>query len=62
LISWGITVSARAQRLSGYACAGIGAVLLALALNSLLGFTGRGIAPFQKVHTAVAAAPQAPSH
>jgi succinate dehydrogenase / fumarate reductase cytochrome b subunit len=35
---WGITTSARAQRLSGYACAGIGVILAAMGLHGLVGF------------------------
>ena len=35
---WGVTTSARAQRLSGYACAGIGVLLAALGLHGLIGF------------------------
>ncbi len=35
---WGVTTSTRAQRLSGYACAGFGAALAALGLHGLIGF------------------------
>jgi succinate dehydrogenase / fumarate reductase cytochrome b subunit len=35
---WGLTISARAQRLSGYACAGLGILLAALGLHGLIGF------------------------
>jgi len=35
---WGVTISARAQRLSGYACSGLGALLAALGLHGLTGF------------------------
>lgn len=53
LISWGITTSRKAQELSMYACFGIGAILLAFAINSLLGFRGGGISWFQPSdHTA----------
>lgn len=38
LIHWGITVGPRAQRLSAYACAGVGLLLAALGLNSLVAF------------------------
>jgi succinate dehydrogenase / fumarate reductase cytochrome b subunit len=38
LIHWGVTTGARAQRLSAYACAGLGVVLSALGLNSLYAF------------------------
>jgi succinate dehydrogenase / fumarate reductase cytochrome b subunit len=37
-ISWGVTVSARAQRRSFVACAGLGALVAALGLHGLLGF------------------------
>lgn len=37
-IVWGLTTSARAQGLFGYACAGIGVVLAALGLHGLIGF------------------------
>lgn len=47
LISWGITTTRQSQQLSLYACMGIGIVLLGFAVNSLLGFRGKGIAPFQ---------------
>lgn len=36
-ITWGLTVSARAQRQWGFACAGLGAVLMGLAWTSLIG-------------------------
>jgi succinate dehydrogenase / fumarate reductase cytochrome b subunit len=35
---WGVTTSARAQRLSGYACTGLGVLLAALGLHGLIGF------------------------
>jgi succinate dehydrogenase / fumarate reductase cytochrome b subunit len=35
---WGLTTSARAQRLSGYVCTGIGLLLAALGLHGLIGF------------------------
>ena len=35
LIVWGITIGPKSQRLSGYACAGIGIVLVLLGLGSL---------------------------
>jgi succinate dehydrogenase / fumarate reductase, cytochrome b subunit len=38
LIHWGITVGRRAQRVSLYACAGIGAVLFAMGLHTLYAF------------------------
>lgn len=37
-IVWGITVGPRAQRLSSYACAGLGAIVAGMGINSLLGF------------------------
>ena len=36
LISWGITVSARSQRLAGYACLGLGLVLFFLGMNPMI--------------------------
>ncbi|HKY32915.1 MAG TPA: succinate dehydrogenase cytochrome b558 subunit [Candidatus Polarisedimenticolia bacterium] len=39
-IVWGITADRGAQRLSTYACAGIGVVVAAMGVNSLLGFLG----------------------
>jgi succinate dehydrogenase / fumarate reductase cytochrome b subunit len=38
LIHWGVTTGPRAQRLSAWACAGLGVLLLALGLNSLYAF------------------------
>ena len=38
LIHWGVTTGPRAQRLSAYACAGLGILLSALGLNSLFAF------------------------
>jgi succinate dehydrogenase / fumarate reductase cytochrome b subunit len=38
LIHWGITLGPRAQRLSAFACAGLGLLLAALGLNSLAAF------------------------
>lgn len=37
-IVWGITVGRNAQRLSTYACAGIGIIVAGMGVNSLLGF------------------------
>jgi succinate dehydrogenase / fumarate reductase cytochrome b subunit len=37
-IVWGLTTSARAQTLFGYACTGIGALLMALGVHGLMGF------------------------
>jgi len=37
-IVWGITAGPRAQRLSSYACAGIGVVVAGMGITSLLGF------------------------
>jgi len=37
-ITWGVTVSEGAQRRWGYACAGLGVVLMALAWTSVIGF------------------------
>jgi succinate dehydrogenase / fumarate reductase cytochrome b subunit len=38
-VHWGLTVSPRAQRLSGFVCGLVGATLLAVGLASLLAFT-----------------------
>jgi succinate dehydrogenase / fumarate reductase cytochrome b subunit len=40
LIHWGLTTGPRSQRLSAYACAGLGVLLAALGLNSLVAFVG----------------------
>lgn len=37
-ITWGITITARAQRRWGYMCAGIGAALMAAAWSAVIGF------------------------
>ncbi len=37
-ITWGLTISARAQKRWGYVCAGLGAGLMALAWSAVLGF------------------------
>lgn len=42
LVDWGITIGARAQRLTGYACIGIGAALLVVGLNALAAFRWPG--------------------
>jgi succinate dehydrogenase / fumarate reductase cytochrome b subunit len=42
LIHWGITVGPRAQRLSAYACVGLGILLSLLGLNSLYAFVATG--------------------
>ncbi len=41
LIVWGITVGPRGQRVSSYACAGLGVVLFAMGVNSITGFLPR---------------------
>jgi len=40
-IVWGITAGQKAQRLSSYACAGIGVVVAGMGINSLMGFLTR---------------------
>lgn len=47
LFSWGITISARSQRLAGYAAAGLGVVLWFLGTNTVLFFAtgGRSFVP-----------------
>src|ERR671938_959067 len=42
LVDWGITIGARAQRLTGYACIAIGIALLAVAINALTAFSSPG--------------------
>jgi succinate dehydrogenase / fumarate reductase cytochrome b subunit len=42
LVDWGITIGARAQRLTGYACIGFGALLLLVGLNAALAFIRPG--------------------
>ena len=38
LVDWGITIGARAQRMTGYACIAFGVVLLAVGINAALAF------------------------
>jgi succinate dehydrogenase / fumarate reductase cytochrome b subunit len=42
LVDWGITIGERAQRLTGYACLGIGVVLLAIGINAAVAFIRPG--------------------
>ena len=42
LVDWGIAIGARAQRLTGYACIGIGIVLLGIGLNAMFAFIRDG--------------------
>jgi hypothetical protein len=42
MVDWGITIGARAQRLTGYACIAVGVALLAVALNALAAFVRPG--------------------
>ena len=42
LVDWGITIGERAQRISGYACIGVGAVLLAVGINAAVAFIRPG--------------------
>lgn len=42
LVDWGIAIGATAQRLTGYACIGFGAVLLVVGLNALVAFVRPG--------------------
>jgi succinate dehydrogenase / fumarate reductase cytochrome b subunit len=42
MVDWGITIGARAQRLTGYACIGFGAVLLLVGLNAAIAFIRPG--------------------
>jgi succinate dehydrogenase / fumarate reductase, cytochrome b subunit len=42
LVDWGITIGERAQKISGYACLGIGAVLLAVGINAAVAFIRPG--------------------
>ena len=38
MVDWGITIGARAQRLTGYACIALGAFLLAVGINAAAAF------------------------
>jgi succinate dehydrogenase cytochrome b subunit len=42
MVDWGITIGERAQRLTGYACIAIGAVLLAVGINAAVAFIHPG--------------------
>ncbi len=42
LVDWGITIGDRAQRLAGYACIGVGALLLAVGINAAVAFIHPG--------------------
>ena len=42
LVDWGITIGARAQRLTGYACVAFGVLLLAVGLNAAVSFIRPG--------------------
>ncbi len=42
LVDWGITIGARAQRLTGYACIAFGALLLAVGINAMVAFIRPG--------------------
>lgn len=42
-ITWGLTVSLNAQRIVGFAAAGVGVVLAAMAINSMFGFQPEGL-------------------
>jgi succinate dehydrogenase / fumarate reductase cytochrome b subunit len=42
LVDWGITIGDRAQRLTGYACIGFGAILLAVGINAAVAFIHPG--------------------
>lgn len=48
-ITWGLTVSEAAQKRWGFACAGLGAGLMALAWSSLIGFLLLDIEAAQKI-------------
>ena len=42
LVDWGITIGERAQRLTGYACIGVGVVLLLVGINAAVAFIRPG--------------------
>jgi succinate dehydrogenase / fumarate reductase cytochrome b subunit len=42
LVDWGITIGERAQKISGYACLGIGVVLFAVGINAAVAFIRPG--------------------
>ncbi len=52
-ITWGLTVTERAQKRWGFACAGVGAVMMLLAWSSILGFVLLHPKDAQRVERAV---------
>lgn len=42
LVDWGITIGAKAQRVTGYACIAFGVVLFAVGLNAMFAFVREG--------------------
>jgi len=42
MVDWGIAIGAQAQRLTGYACIGFGAVLLLVGINAMVAFVRPG--------------------
>ena len=42
MVDWGITIGARAQRLTGYACIAFGVLLLAVGINAMVAFIRPG--------------------
>jgi succinate dehydrogenase / fumarate reductase cytochrome b subunit len=42
MVDWGITIGERAQRLTGYACIGLGVVLLLVGINAAIAFIHPG--------------------
>lgn len=42
MVDWGIAIGAQAQRLTGYACIGFGAVLLLVGINAMVAFIRPG--------------------
>jgi succinate dehydrogenase / fumarate reductase cytochrome b subunit len=42
LVDWGITIGAKAQRITGYACIAAGLVLFAVGINAMVAFVHEG--------------------
>jgi len=61
-ITWGLTISAAAQRRWGYVCAGLGAALMAAAWASVIGFATLDPAEARAVEEAMLRGPSAMGH
>jgi succinate dehydrogenase/fumarate reductase cytochrome b subunit len=58
-ITWGLTISPTSQKVVGVAAAGVGVILAAMAVNSMLGFTPEGL---ENAPEAVEKAPEVVSY